>query len=799
MDSLLGGGGVSWSKPSTSANGGESQTEETADVEDSGSPSSPASGGRDASEPRSSPRHVASPALISSPSEQETTGNFPVNLSWKSSHEEVAPLPMTATSEEANSCNPLDLTLVKKRSSPSPLSPSSRSGTDRPKRSRLELVKHDQLVAPPSSGHFLGSHLETTASATDSLSALEKMQDLTRLTNTAVPPLFGHPGAWHTPWFASARHQTTALEGLRPSLLSTKDLFMCTWCRMNFSSLADLTQHMRDSKCAVRASVPSGSSPTSRSQGDLKSSSNSSSTSPNLAALKEAMPLPRKLVRGQDVWLGKGAEQTRQILKCMWCGQSFKTLAEMATHMRKTQHYTNIISQEQLVSWKSPEENVAAQSHVSAVFTCKVCKQKFTSFKDLSNHMAKNQHHQQTLGQPVPESSLNRKRNQNNKEKKKKSLPVRKLLELERAHAEPSRRMSPPSTPPDASSIHHLIKKERADDSASVSSERSEGSNLLREDDRLMSPRRIKSDDSSSETSDAPSTRDLRPPGSALNAIEKLIEDSFDPTAPPGGNGNSEALIKRFESPDPERQAGYTPDHSNSGRKKSISESSSSTHDHGSPKIATESHMGIGEDGRPYAKGSCRSREASQERLLDDSHRRPHVDIKLEHSVSPSGSPPVPSSDKRSDASTKASAHPLEALQRLCEKTENTSPSKKPSTSESAGSSLSGSRLPTGGTILAFSWACNDAVVNDSTMKCALCDTPFISKGAYRHHLSKVHFVKDNRASPPTPTAVVKQEVKQSNSNSRSPLPVGLAESPQSKFLKYSEMAKQLSSQCSRD
>jgi len=45
---------------------------------------------------------------------------------------------------------------------------------------------------------------------------------------------------------------------------------------------------------------------------------------------------------------------------------------------------------------------------------------------------------------------------------------------------------------------------------------------------------------------------------------------------------------------------------------------------------------------------------------------------------------------------------------------------------------------------LAFSWACNDAVVTaDSIMKCAFCDTPFISKGAYRHHLSKMHFVKD--------------------------------------------------------
>ena len=52
---------------------------------------------------------------------------------------------------------------------------------------------------------------------------------------------------------------------------------------------------------------------------------------------------------------------------------------------------------------------------------------------------------------------------------------------------------------------------------------------------------------------------------------------------------------------------------------------------------------------------------------------------------------------------------------------------------------------------MAFSWACNDAVVTDSIMKCAFCDTPFISKGAYRHHLSKVHFVKDGVIPDPVP------------------------------------------------
>lgn len=43
---------------------------------------------------------------------------------------------------------------------------------------------------------------------------------------------------------------------------------------------------------------------------------NNSSSSSSSAFLTNNVGLPRKLVRGQDVWLGRGAEQTRQILKC---------------------------------------------------------------------------------------------------------------------------------------------------------------------------------------------------------------------------------------------------------------------------------------------------------------------------------------------------------------------------------------------------------------------------------------------------------------------------------------------------
>lgn len=45
-------------------------------------------------------------------------------------------------------------------------------------------------------------------------------------------------------------------------------------------------------------------------------SNNSSNQNTSSSFLSNNVGLPRKLVRGQDVWLGRGAEQTRQILKC---------------------------------------------------------------------------------------------------------------------------------------------------------------------------------------------------------------------------------------------------------------------------------------------------------------------------------------------------------------------------------------------------------------------------------------------------------------------------------------------------
>ncbi|XP_067620719.1 protein teashirt [Eurosta solidaginis] len=245
-------------------------------------------------------------------------------------------------------------------------------------------------------------------------------------------------------------------------------VFRCVWCKQSFSTLEALTTHMKDSKhCGVNV-PPFGNLPNtdrhhqpppSQSGGGSHShnmrkppnsgGSQSNSSSTPSAAAKNAFqyrgdpptPLPRKLVRGQNVWLGKGVEQAMQILKCMRCGESFRSLGEMTKHMQETQHYTNILSQEQTISMKSSGGGDAKDNHnslsseesrtLSAVLTCKVCDKAFNSLGDLSNHMAKNNHYAEPLMQSMAGNAGSRKRPA--AKKREKSLPVRKLLEMKGA------------------------------------------------------------------------------------------------------------------------------------------------------------------------------------------------------------------------------------------------------------------------------------------------------------------------------------------------------------------------------
>ncbi len=888
----------------------------------------------------------------------------------------------------------------------------------------------------------------------DATEALEKMSKLSKLGVAEefrpvipVPPSgSGRHSAWQSHWMNKGADQA-------------KDVLKCVWCKLSFPTLEGLTTHMQEAKhCGLSpptsqpmivVSVPSQTIPASPtvSSSSMGGKSNSSDIS---LMIKETMPLPRKLVRGQDVWLGKGAEQTRQILKCMWCGQSFRSLAEMTSHMQQTQHYTNIISQEQIISWKSAEDgkpgsgnsgsqssgsgsvnSCSTNSHVSAVLTCKVCDQAFSSLKELTNHMVKNSHYKEHIMRSITESGGRRRQT---REKRKKSLPVRKLLELERAQNELKNgdnmmmmmMMGKPGLHSSSSSritcekcgdkidmavfVEHiricvganaslLDDKRNLLKSALMSYNSSEPETKGGKDpppfQQRLSPKvselgvskeSSKSESKSSSASSSPSV---------LNAIEKLIEKSFDPRSRHAVTGYSgcqtgsncassigSSILKRlgidenvdYTKPlmDVNMQSAksyalgshqYPNSHYDSnyfgGRRErsgsessSVSERGSSRHESLTPDrkyeertprttpekrvspppkpVETSKEVEIkcepkeedsveGDDGTSRTEVKKEPEEEKDEVKIEprDSERRsssestatpksipPPADdqevgedlssrrnrknesspivaspacrsvtdrasvspnitaspTNSERSITPrsttdkkssgslgalssmfdslSGTNTSPASSEAPAQSNKASNHPLAALQKLCDKTETHHHSANGSGSRSSSSTIganhvsgsgSSSQSNAPGNILAFSWACNDAVVTDSIMRCAFCDTSFISKGAYRHHLSKMHFVKDGSMPDPVPlksptggtvaapspnsslpaSLVVKSSaiietncktggsvsVSSSCSSIKSPQSQSsLDESPHSKFLKYTELAKQLSS-----
>lgn len=148
----------------------------------------------------------------------------------------------------------------------------------------------------------------------------------------------GRQNPWQTQWINRSSEQT-------------RDVFTCVWCKESFRSLQEMTMHMKESpRCgmagmqhAAAASLsssstqqspssssssahPAASATTAPAASPLANGSKSRHSADRGSALKEPMSnavlaknnvtMPRKLVRGQDVWLGRGAEQTRQILKC---------------------------------------------------------------------------------------------------------------------------------------------------------------------------------------------------------------------------------------------------------------------------------------------------------------------------------------------------------------------------------------------------------------------------------------------------------------------------------------------------
>lgn len=177
----------------------------------------------------------------------------------------------------------------------------------------------------------------------------------------APPPAASQPMRTKS---SSGRQNPWQAQWINRSSEQTRDVFTCVWCKESFKSLAEMTDHMKRSpRCGMAgmqqhhshhhsqpghqpspspaaspASTPSAKlhSPSSAKDNhqhhhnhshhhaNTNTSSSSSTTNnttnvanPLISSVKAAnVNMPRKLVRGQDVWLGRGAEQTRQILKC---------------------------------------------------------------------------------------------------------------------------------------------------------------------------------------------------------------------------------------------------------------------------------------------------------------------------------------------------------------------------------------------------------------------------------------------------------------------------------------------------
>ncbi|CAL4083529.1 unnamed protein product, partial [Meganyctiphanes norvegica] len=816
-------------------------------------------------------------------------------------------------------------------------------------------------------------------SASEAAHALERMSELSKLSGNSG--MGGQSANRATPW---QNHWLSKGQD------TTKDILKCVWCKISFNSMEELTTHMKEAKhfgpnsttpmpqMSPSSNLPphygaqrppnpnqfrSPNYPPTSSGG--RSFNGSSSSSDNLMpSIRDGINLPRKLVRGQDVWLGKGAEQTRQILKCMWCGQSFKTLQDMTTHMQKTKHYANIISQEQIISWKSPDEKTSTQQHVNAVLTCKVCDLAFTSLKELSDHMVKNAHYKEHIMRSISESGM---RKRPSKEKRKKTLPVRKLLELERAQQDMrgySDGNQPGKDPMNSGKILCDKCDEKIDAMAfidhihncegkpnngllksallSPSSDINKIDSVPKPEDEFegkkqsLSPNQVNNQNKSDTNHQTKGGSDSF---SALNSLENLIKSSFEPSnrkARPGGPLGSSILrrlgideaadyskpimdpqlagiysgfpnmhnngsmspgkaynmqppfpyedrrsviqgVRDITSPGIDSDTSDTfnnspiqrsrPDSNGSASKEWSNNNNPISHslqhslrlsptlnnsddnlnngcldggednpekEHeeinnikGEPEDNLETEDNIKKEAEDndsdFISKDTEKMERVQEirvkdefKLKDDSDEVEKMEIGSNRdspatsmygspSRSCAGTPQSESgsttSESRSGLSAMAamlggpssggggSENPLAALQMLCEKTEKPKQPRQ---------SLSQSSNSNNGSMLAFSWACNDAVTADSIIKCALCDTPFISKGAYRHHLSKMHFLKDgggsdNEQGPEKNALKINKQQPSARSKTVTPPSPSDEDTPQSRFLKYTELAKQLS------
>ncbi|XP_064611020.1 uncharacterized protein LOC135475165 isoform X2 [Liolophura sinensis] len=164
--------------------------------------------------------------------------------------------------------------------------------------------------------------------------------------------------------------------------------------------------------------------------------------SPGVGKQTSLMEYP-KLVRGQDMWLNQGSEQTKQILRCIQCGESFKSLPELTVHMMETQHYTKIVSTEHgRRAHKCSAYCERESTDSDCVFKCKICHKVFSDMEALANHMVISGHHRKqsvrSCGDSLTEASVN-------KQYRKRLLDDSSVVLNKAAHLESKRTLLMPS------------------------------------------------------------------------------------------------------------------------------------------------------------------------------------------------------------------------------------------------------------------------------------------------------------------------------------------------------------------
>ena len=590
-----------------------------------------------------------------------------------------------------------------------------------------------------------------------------------------------------------------------------EDVFKCVWCKESYHSLDQLTKHMREAKhhnlpqygLPIRPPVSSPVRPSL----PLSAPSLPSPPRQERDVLREQMPIPRKLVRGQDVWIGRADEQTRDILKCMGCGESFRTLDLLTKHMQATQHYKKVISHDQISTWKYPESPAAAsKSPVNSVLSCKVCDKGFSSLKELSDHMVRNSHYagpgETKLARAPPQPTAAQQSRD-----RKKSLPVKKLLELERARQEVAGNKSPVSAKEIMESGKLMC--ERCEEKIPIDIFIPHIQQCVGRPRFLKAPNMetasSQSGNKESKVGSKSETKEGNSEGSSdsiLGSLEQLVKGNFTASA-------SSKILPPISSP-----AAQSSPLGKFNINSLFPLASSASSPPSSPGTAS-SH-----NSKPASPSNNNTNilQASLEKMLDSPVEKmrssPSNGLDRQagspESEKPGASPgaekeeekhiPQVAAEERkagdSQGSKDGGNNALAALQNFCnDQTKSAKPTVKETTVASSGSSP----MSDPGAILAFSWAVNQAGNStDSAIKCPFCDTPFISKGAYRHHLSKMHFnTKENLGNISTPNIpqVANLNSRSGASSNRTPSPEAkdAEESLQSKYLKYSQLAKQLS------